>query len=333
MKETITNNIKDINLSIAESEYAVVSSVNDIEEKFTMVLENCDTETDVDIFVVQEGAIGDEMKKMKKDDESKAATILKAIPRFIMALVKVVSAKLKKSDTNKLSDAEKEHVHAVVNEILNDDPKNESTKSTALIKSAKKKGVNVTIDDTMIKLASAEPIKGKKIKGTSMTTVNFRGVNIGIGVACFKNGKIATNIFFNDFTILFDTWKKAISKMSDEQIKSFNQTDVDKVLNEMEKKLSGGRKLTFVSSSDDVKDWDNGSISEIEDKQIEAHKAGFDLTEELKAFSEKLEKINDKEISMNSVLLKAILEELMINVEILCAIEEQFAIIKNVFAE
>ena len=74
-----------------------------------MITEQFTKPADSDIFFYQEGAIGDEMAKMKKEGESGAWTAIATIPRFIAALSRVLLNKMNgiETDITKKYDADK----------------------------------------------------------------------------------------------------------------------------------------------------------------------------------------------------------------------------------
>ena len=105
--DEILDNIDLIQESSDEVALDVIAAMDDLYTKYGMITEQFTKPADSDIFFYQEGAIGDEMKKMKKDGESGAWTAIAAIPRFIAALSRVLLNKIS-NDTSVISSAKKD---------------------------------------------------------------------------------------------------------------------------------------------------------------------------------------------------------------------------------
>lgn len=111
----ILNEIDLIQESSLDSFFDVFYAMDEYYSKHNMIQENySDDDLDKFDYVVQEGAIGDEMNKMKGKNESKAVSILAALPRFIAALIKVITG-----NTSKSKPIDKDKTAKAVNEILN----------------------------------------------------------------------------------------------------------------------------------------------------------------------------------------------------------------------
>ena len=130
----ILNEIDLIQESSLDSFFDVFYAMDEYYSKHNMIQENySDDDLDKFDYIVQEGAIGDEMKKMKGKNESKAVSILAALPRFIAALIKVITG-----NTSKSKPIDKDKTAKAVNEILNA----KDTKAAVKAKEKKMKSSN-----------------------------------------------------------------------------------------------------------------------------------------------------------------------------------------------
>lgn len=112
----IFESINIINETTADSEIAVMESMLVAYDKAYAILENYEGE-DLDAFsIFQEGKIMDDVKKAGKNDKNKIITIIKFIPRMIMAFIKQIKSKMIKHETKPLS---KDEIEKVRNKIAN----------------------------------------------------------------------------------------------------------------------------------------------------------------------------------------------------------------------
>lgn len=107
--DEILDNIDLIQESSDEVAYNVITAMDDLYTKYGMITEQFTKPADSDVFFFQEGAIGDEMAKMKKEGESGAWSAIAALPRFIAALSRVLLNKMNgiETDITKKYDADK----------------------------------------------------------------------------------------------------------------------------------------------------------------------------------------------------------------------------------
>lgn len=102
MNEKIFNILNEIDVvqeSALDTQLDVLYACDAAYNKYCMISESYEGDVD-ELGLFTEGAIGDEMKKMKGDNENAAVSILMALPRFIAALIKVITKKNEKTEKN-----------------------------------------------------------------------------------------------------------------------------------------------------------------------------------------------------------------------------------------
>ena len=102
MNEKIFNILNEIDVvqeSALDTQLAVLNACDSAYTKYCMISESYEGDVD-ELGLFTEGAIGDEMKKMKGKNENAAVSILMALPRFIAALFKVITKKNEKTEEN-----------------------------------------------------------------------------------------------------------------------------------------------------------------------------------------------------------------------------------------
>lgn len=156
----ILNEIDLIQESSLDSFFDVFYAMDDYYSKHNMIQENySDDDLDKFDYVVQEGAIGDEMKKMKGKNESKAVSILAALPRFIAALIKVITG-----NTSKSKPIDKDKTAKAVNEILNAKDAKAAVKATEKKMKSSNKGKAVIAGLSLLAGGTGVAIYVKKKK-------------------------------------------------------------------------------------------------------------------------------------------------------------------------
>lgn len=106
-KEAVLESIDSIDSVCLDTEIAVLEAMVSSYEKYAIIVENCDCETDQFDFVVQEGKVLDEVKKKGKKDSNKFVTVLMFIPRLIKTLCEIIKKKLDSSYSEKMKEADK----------------------------------------------------------------------------------------------------------------------------------------------------------------------------------------------------------------------------------
>lgn len=109
-KESILESIDSIDNACLDTEIAVLEAMVSSYEKYAIIVENCNCETDQFDFVVQEGKILDEVKNKGKNDKNKLVTVLMFIPRLIKTLCEIIKKKFENGKlAEKLEEAEKNY--------------------------------------------------------------------------------------------------------------------------------------------------------------------------------------------------------------------------------
>lgn len=93
-----------INEAQAESELLVLEAMVNNYDKYSTIIENCNSNIDQFDFIIQEGKVLDEVNKQSKKDKSKFSTMIKFIPRLLIALANLIKAKLDESMGDAVSD-------------------------------------------------------------------------------------------------------------------------------------------------------------------------------------------------------------------------------------
>lgn len=102
----ILSDIDVVQESALDTQLDVLFACDNAYGKYCTFAESYQGDVD-DLAFYSEGAIGDEMKKMKGKDESAIVTILAALPRFIKAIINVITKKSEAGD-KKLAELEKD---------------------------------------------------------------------------------------------------------------------------------------------------------------------------------------------------------------------------------
>lgn len=227
MNENIFNTLEAIDVvqeSALDTQLDVLAACDNAYSKYCMFSESYNGDVD-ELGFFTEGAIGDEMKKMKKDGEGAVVSILAALPRFIAALIKVITGKTKDAEKNldKLS-KNKGKVAKVVESVL--DTPDEKTQKSLLAKIQNIIGKTLIVSLCTTGIAGivlhfkpkTEEHNGEKMKKTTDV--------YGFEVCVTKDGKIAmTNEFYDTCHKLFDelTEITTIKNPTEDQVKRCNE--------------------------------------------------------------------------------------------------------------
>ena len=102
--EVVNECFNCINEAQAESELLVLEAMVNNYDKYSTIIENCNSDIDQFDFMIQEGKVLDEVNKKSKKDKSKFESMIKFIPRLLIALANLIKAKLDESMGDAVSD-------------------------------------------------------------------------------------------------------------------------------------------------------------------------------------------------------------------------------------
>ena len=227
MNENIFNTLEaidEVKSSALDTQFDVFVACDSAYNKYCAFSESYAGDVD-DLNFFTEGSVGEEYKKMKGENESSIVSILAALPRFIAALIKVVTGKTKDAEKNldKLS-KNKGKVAKVVESVL--DAPDENTKKSMLAKIQNIIGKTLVVSICGTGIAGivlhfkpkTEERYGEKMKKTTDA--------YGFEVCVTKDGKIAmTNEFYDTYHKLFDelTEITTIKNPTEDQVKRCNE--------------------------------------------------------------------------------------------------------------
>lgn len=240
MNEKIFNILNEIDVvqeSALDTQLDVLYACDAAYNKYCMIAESYEGDVD-ELGFYTEGAIGDEMKKMKGENENAAVSLLMALPRFIAALIKVITKKNAKTEENFKEITSKKNegkVAKIVKGIIDEQDK---TKQKSMIEKIVKlfnETAAVSIAGTGI-AGLVLHFKPKKKEADTGETLKTTVTSTGFEFCITENGTIAMT---KDFVDKYDAIEKEINSLQD-KIDNGNATKEDEAkCRELATRLSG----------------------------------------------------------------------------------------------
>lgn len=100
IKDQILNEIDNIDITRSNAEVGVIESMISIIDKSLTISENCENDDISSFSIFQEGSILDDVKKKSKKDDNKLITVIKFIPRLIIAIIDSIKKSMKDNKKN-----------------------------------------------------------------------------------------------------------------------------------------------------------------------------------------------------------------------------------------
>ena len=225
MNEKIFDILSDIDTvqeSALDTQLDVLFACDNAYGKYCTFAESYQGDVD-DLGFYSEGAIGDEMKKMKGKDENAIVTILAALPRFIKAIINVITKKSEDAD-KKIAELEKDKGSkkklAKAVEVVTGEGE-ESERVLDKLKGALKKWCKISViagvgGGILLHFKPAKATDKYGEKNDKVTTAE------GIEVCVDKNGNIRMT---EEFLTKLDKLNDAVKAASVEIINGSKDTD------------------------------------------------------------------------------------------------------------
>lgn len=100
INDQILNEIDNIDITRSNAEVGVIESMISIIDKSLTISENCENDDISSFSIFQEGSILDDVKKKSKKDDNKLITVIKFIPRLIIAIIDSIKKSMKDNKKN-----------------------------------------------------------------------------------------------------------------------------------------------------------------------------------------------------------------------------------------
>ena len=205
------NAIDDVHGTALDTQLDVLAACDDAYNKYCTFAESYNGDTD-ELGFFTEGAIGDEMKSMKGKNENGLVSILAALPRFLIATIRVLTGKTKNAPKNfKAVEGDKEKISKFVNNVLEQDEKSQKSIIAKILDVVWKTGFitvcTVGLAGIVMHFKAPQTISSKGEKGT------LTNDGAGFEVCITKNGTVAlTKEFVEGFNEDLKTAKELLAQ-------------------------------------------------------------------------------------------------------------------------
>lgn len=345
MNEKIFNILNEIDVvqeSALDTQLDVLYACDAAYNKYCMISESYEGDVD-ELGLFTEGAIGDEMKKMKGDNENAAVSILMALPRFIAALIKVITKKNEKTEKNFKEITSKKNegkVAKIVKGIINEQ---DETKKKRLVAQIAKlfAGIGLVSVATTGVAGLVLHIKPKKKESATGETLKTSVNSTGFEFCITENGTIAmTKEFVDKYNeILTETCalieKDWAGKITEEESKKLHDLQVKlKELESIKTEYDGQNAKELKLTG--LYDWYNRAntlLISIKDMADKVGKAAIDKAGDNK-ITGTMAKVFDHVIRAAASFVNSVLWMLtFIGEAILTLITSGFRVVKNLFSK